>query len=155
MLKDHGDEFQKRIDEDDVLQGASRQAIEETDSSLNRVGQVMSHLKTVISRLFEVDETGQRKLDHYSRRLTSDDFFFYKSFTAQNITIGKISAVFYYCYSVCKKFVSSILPRASIVAFLSSLGTSLIAYFAKVKFYDWLSSHGGWVSFNNLCIVVV
>lgn len=68
------------------------------------------------------------------------------SFVAQNVTIGKISAIFYYCYSICKNFITGLLPRSSVRTFLLSLGTSLIAYFAKTKFYDWLGSHGGWVS---------
>ncbi len=60
MLQDHGDEFQKRIEEDDVLQAASSQAIEENDSDINRLHQVTTHMRNVISRLFEVDQNGYR-----------------------------------------------------------------------------------------------
>ena len=60
MLQGHADSFQKRIDEDPVLQDASQQAIEEADSgSDGRLTGIVSHLKTVLRRLFEVDENGQ------------------------------------------------------------------------------------------------
>ena len=64
-----------------------------------------------------------------------------------NVTVGKFAAIFYYCYSVCRRFVSKILPRPEVVAIVSTLATSLITYFAKIKFYDWIASHGGWVSY--------
>ncbi len=73
-----------------------------------------------------------------------------------NITVGKFAAIFYYCYSVCRRFVSKILPRPEIVAIVSTLATSLISYFAKVKFYDWIASHGGWVSYCLIlaCVII-
>lgn len=60
MLQDHGDDFQKRVDEDVLLQVSSQRAIEEVDSGSNsRLSQVLLHLKNIISKFLEVDENGQ------------------------------------------------------------------------------------------------
>ena len=67
ILQNHGDEFQRRIEEDEVLQKASTTAMEGTDNSSqsNVVTRVLSHLRTVIGGLFEVDENGERETPMY------------------------------------------------------------------------------------------
>ena len=64
---------------------------------------------------------------------------------AQNINIGSIAAIFAYCYTVCKSLVKRVLESHKMAGFLISLGSYLIASLVRAKFYDWLSSQGGWV----------
>ena len=65
---------------------------------------------------------------------------------AQNISVGSIAAIFAYCYTVCKSLVRCVMESHKVASFLISLGSYLIALLVRAKFYDWLSSQGGWVS---------
>ena len=46
------------LDEDELLQQASTQAVEDTDTGQPSIAVAASHLKSVVERLFEVDENG-------------------------------------------------------------------------------------------------
>ena len=46
------------FDEDELLQRASTQAVEDTDTGQPSIAAAASHLKSVVERLFEVDENG-------------------------------------------------------------------------------------------------
>ena len=65
---------------------------------------------------------------------------------ARSINLGKIAAIFYYCYSLCKAFVRRTFMGNTLVQLICTLGGYLIATFARVKFYQWLEGRGGWVS---------
>jgi hypothetical protein len=121
ILRNYGDEFQSKLDNDTQLQEVSLQAIS-TDGGNPDPSFITSHLMTVVRAVFDIDENG----------------------VAHNINIGRIASVFYYCYSLCKKFLKTVFANHSLIEFLVSLTGFLIATFIKVRFFDWLNSHGGW-----------
>ena len=71
---------------------------------------------------------------------------------AQSINLGKIAAIFYYCYSLCKAFVRRTFMGNTLVQLICTLGGYLIATFVRVKFYQWLEGIGGWVSVATIWI---
>ena len=74
------------------------------------------------------------------------------SVLTQNITFGRVAALFYYIYSMCKRFLKDTFANHTLIQTLMSLGGYLVLSLVKVKFFQWLSDQGGWVS--KLLIIV-
>ena len=78
-------------------------------------------------------------------------YYMISTFLAQNVTPGRLAAVFVYGYSVCKSLVKRVLETNRFLRFLVELGSFLISALMKAKFHELLSRFGGWVSYFGVC----
>jgi hypothetical protein len=119
-LRDIGDEYMWQIYRDPQLSSY-------VDSMVNESGEksaaqnAFEHFCEVVNIVLQCDESG-----------------------AVQISIGRVAALFSYCYHLCKVYITR-KGIMGVVGFLGQLLSYLIRCLYRSRFYTWLSSQGGWV----------
>ena len=67
------------------------------------------------------------------------------------INLGRIAVLMAYCYQLCKTYILKKVATGSlIVTFMGLVAGWLFKFLLKARFYEWLQSQGGWVSWGEL-----
>ncbi|XP_003383388.1 PREDICTED: uncharacterized protein LOC100631893 isoform X1 [Amphimedon queenslandica] len=124
LLCEYGDKFQKEFDNDQNLQKLMTEGTSDTDTGEPSTSSVLAHVRIVVERIFGVNSNGE--------------------IMVQNITFGRIASLFYYIYSLCKRFLKNTFANHTLMQTMCALGGYLVVSLVRVKFFQWLKDQGGW-----------